>query len=125
MSVVGTFEVQLEPQADPERPAGRMLITKHYSGGLEGSGLGQMISKRTEGGASAYFAVEEFSGTLEGKSGAFTLLHRGYMSAQGATLEVDILEGSGSGQLVGISGTLVITQEDGGHQYALNYAMSE
>ncbi len=125
MSAVGTFEVQLDPQADSERPAGRMLITKHYSGGLEGNGLGQMLSKRTEEGASAYFAVEEFSGTLEGKSGGFTLLHRGHMSAQGASLEVDILEGSGSGQLSGISGNLAITQEDGGHQYTLNYALSE
>ena len=79
MSANGTFEVQLTPQEDAEAPVGRMLIKKSYVGDMSGSGVGQMISKRIEDGAAVYFAIEEFSGTVMGKSGGFTLLHKGYM----------------------------------------------
>ena len=62
MSAKGKFEVNLELQNDDVAPAGRMLINKSYSGGLEGSGVGQMISKRTENGVAVYYAIEEFTG---------------------------------------------------------------
>jgi len=48
MSANGTFEVELTPQDDPGFPAGRMQIKKTYLGDMSGSGIGQMISKRTE-----------------------------------------------------------------------------
>ena len=50
----GTFEVELTPQEDLASPAGRMLIAKTYLGDMTGSGIGQMISKRTEDGAAIY-----------------------------------------------------------------------
>ncbi len=88
MNASGSFEVVLEPQRDQQAPAGRMLIKKRYSGDLNGKGLGQMISKRTEGGASAYSAVEEVEGRLGHKSGSFTLIHSGYMDSQTRELKV-------------------------------------
>lgn len=123
MSASGTFEINLEPQVDEMAPAGRMILNKTYSGGLEGAGTGQMISKRTEKGASAYSAIEEFEGILEGRSGAFTLIHIGYMSAEEQSLEVEILDGSGTGELDKISGSLQIIQEDGKHKYVLTYEL--
>ncbi|MGI5310013.1 DUF3224 domain-containing protein [Rheinheimera sp. WS51] len=123
MSASGTFEVDLEPQNDQEFPAGRMVIRKKYSGDLEGSGIGQMISKRTEGGASVYSAIEEFEGTVEGKSGSFSLFHNGYMSAERQSLEVIIVQGSGKGELESISGSLEIVQEEGKHKYVLTYEL--
>ncbi len=60
MSANGTFEVDLALQEDVESPAGRMLIKKTYLGDINGSGIGQMISKRTEDGTAAYYAIEEF-----------------------------------------------------------------
>lgn len=117
----GIFDVNLEPQADESAPAGRMLINKTYEGGLKGTGTGQMISKRTEKGPAVYFAIEEFIGSVEGKEGSFTLLHKGYMSAEEQSLEVDILDGSGSKELESISGSLTIIQKDGKHYYEFNY----
>lgn len=121
MTAAGTFDVDLTPQDDGTFPAGRMLIKKKYAGDLTGDGIGQMISKRTESETAAYFAVEEVSGALDGKQGSFTLLHRGLMNADGLTLEVVILEGSGRGDLESISGTMTISQDEGGHQYTLTY----
>ena len=123
MSAEGTFEIDLAPQDDGGSPAGRMLIDKRYVGGMAGNGIGQMISKRTESGTAIYYAIEEFSGSVDGKSGAFTLVHKGLMDAESQSLEVTILDGSGSGELQGISGSMTITQDANGHSYELAYEL--
>jgi hypothetical protein len=123
MIATGTFEVDLLPQADVEFPAGRMVIDKIYSGDMAGSGKGQMISKRTEGGTAVYYAVEEFSGSVKGRAGAFTLIHKGQMSKESQSLDVEILQGSGSGELENITGTMAITRDANGHAYELVYEL--
>lgn len=123
MVAKGTFEVSLTPQDDGSFPAGRMIIDKVYQGDLNGSGVGQMISKRTEGGPAVYHAIEEFSGSVKGKGGAFTLIHTGYMSQESQSLEIVILQGSGSGELENITGSMVITQDTTGHSYELTYEL--
>lgn len=60
---------------------------------------------------------------MSGKTGSFTLVHNGYMSPDGQELKIEVLHGSGSGELENISGSLRITQEDGGHQYTFNYEL--
>jgi len=123
MTATGTFEVNLDPQADADFPAGRMVIDKIYSGDVSGTGKGQMISKRTDGGAAVYYAVEEVSGSVDGKNGAFTLIHKGHMTRESQTLQVEILEGSGTGELEGISGSMAITQDSNSHSYELTYEL--
>ena len=125
MQANGTFQVELTPQQDSEFPAGRMLIDKTYAGDMVGSGIGQMISKRTEGGTAVYAAVEEFTGSLQGKSGSFTLIHQGRMSAEGMSLDVIILEGSGTGDLAQASGSMRIDQDEDGHRYELSFELSQ
>jgi len=123
MTATGTFGVDLSPQEDVVTPAGRMLIDKTYQGDLVGKGIGQMISKRTDNGVAVYFAIEEFEGTLQGKSGTFTLLHNGKMSAEVQSLDITILEGSASGELTGLTGAMRITQQDGKHSYELVFEL--
>jgi hypothetical protein len=122
-SVNGSFDVAMEPQNDSDAPVGRMLIKKQYTGGLSGSGIGQMLSKHTESGIALYVAIEEFEGRLDGKVGSFTLVHNGVMTADSQTLEVKILHGSGCDELENISGSMDISQADGGHQYTLTYQL--
>ncbi|MEO9484882.1 MAG: DUF3224 domain-containing protein [Ekhidna sp.] len=121
MIAKGTFEIIMNPQTDEGVPAGRFTLDKTYQGDMVGKGLGQMISKRVEDGGAVYFAIEEFSGTVDGKKGEFTLAHKGFMDKNSQTLQIDILEGSGSDELATISGTLTITQADGVHHYELHY----
>jgi hypothetical protein len=123
-SVKGSFDVALEPQEDCDAPVGRMQIKKLYSGGLSGSGIGQMLSKQTESGTALYLAIEEFEGSLDGKLGSFTLVHNGFMSSEIQKLEVKIVQGSGCGDLENISGSMEIVQADGGHHYVLSYGLS-
>jgi len=65
MSASGTFEVDLAPQEDLGSPAGRMLIKKIYLGDMNGSGIGQMISKRTENGLLQFSQVDLSSNTRD------------------------------------------------------------
>ena len=123
MSVNGTFEVELTPQEDIGYRAGRMLIKKTYLGDMNGSGIGQMISKRTENGTAVYYAIEEFSGSVKGKNGGFTLVHKGHMSKDSQSLDVTILEGSGNGELKNISGSMLIIQDVNGHRYELTFEL--
>jgi len=123
MNAMGTFQVSLEPQSDAAFPAGRMVMDKVYSGDMSGTGKGQMISKRTESGRAVYYAIEEFLGSVNGKSGAFTLIHNGHMDQESQTLNVDILAGSASGELEDIVGEMSITQDSHGHSYQLAYEL--
>ena len=123
MTANGSFEIDLTPQEDIENPAGRLLIRKTYQGDMNGSGTGQMISKRTENGVAIYYAIEEYSGSVRGKNGGFTLVHNGWMSKDSRLLEVTILEGSGSGELQNISGSMAIIQDASGHRYELTFEL--
>jgi hypothetical protein len=123
MQATGTFDVNLEAKDDGEFSAGRMLISKSYSGDLEGNAVGQMISVRTGSGHAAYYAVEEFSGKLGEKRGTFILLHEGVMSPQEQSLSVKVLKGSGTEALQALEGTLTITQTDAGHEYTFEYSL--
>ncbi len=80
-----------------------------------------MISKRTVNGSAVYYAIEEFTGKVSGKIGAFTLVHEGAMNKESQSLNIVILEGSGEGELMGITGSMNIIQDGDSHTYELNY----
>ena len=126
----GTFTVTLAPMRDPDLPAdpamGRMRLDKHYDGGLVAEAHGQMLTGMGGvPGSAAYVAVERVEGTLDGRKGAFLLVHRGLMRAGTPSLDIAIVPDSGSGALAGIHGTLGIRIVDGVHHYVLDYALAE
>ena len=116
----GSFDITLTPCKSDAVEAGRMIIEKHYKGDLEGLGRGQMLSSRshTEGSA-GYVAIETFEGSLNGKMGTFTLLHKGVMDRGDKTLKITIVPDSGSGELTGISGSMTIDIAEDVHYYDL------
>lgn len=61
------------------------------------------------------------NGSVNGKSGSFTLVHRGYVDDESQSLEVTFLEGSGTDELGSISGSMKIIQDAEGHRYELEY----
>lgn len=122
MIAQGNFEINMKPHEDQEAPVGRFTLDKVYTGDMEGKGLGQMISKRLENGVAVYFAIEEFSGQVKGKKGSFTLIHKGFLNEKSQSLDITILDSSGSDELASISGTLRITNVDGDHSYELDFS---
>ncbi|MGC1416267.1 MAG: DUF3224 domain-containing protein [Candidatus Acidiferrum sp.] len=129
----GTFEVKMTPQtAGPESPddtskagsIGRMSITKQFHGDLQGTSKGQMLAASTAvKGSAGYVAIEEVSGTLHGRTGTFLLQHSGTMDRGATHLIITVVPDSGTGQLVGLSGTMNIKIDAGKHSYDFEYAL--
>ena len=121
----GTFEVKLSPQgpdAHGETSLGRLSIDKHFHGDLDGPSKGQMLTAGTDvKGSAVYVAVERVTGTLHGRSGAFSLHHTGIMNRGSASLTVHVVPDSGTGELTGLTGQMQITIADGKHLYELDY----
>ncbi len=129
MHAAGTFEVKIVPQKADNKPAeganlGRMSIDKEFAGDLKGVSLGEMSSYMTETkGSGVYVAIERVTGTLQGRTGSFVLHHTGIMNRGVPTLAVTVVPDSGTGELVGIAGTLVIRIEGGKHFYEFDYTL--
>ena len=123
----GLFDVKLAPQADSvaeEAGLGRMTIDKQFHGDLEGTSKGQMLAAGpTDKGSGVYVAIEKVTGTLHGRRGSFALQHRGVMTRGAQHLEISVVPDSGTGELVGLSGTMMITIADGKHSYEFDYAI--
>src|ERR1022692_3743197 len=124
MHASGTFEVKITPQpADGEDPAvGRMAIDKQFHGDLEATSKGQMLAAVTSvKGSAGYVAIEQVTGSLRGRSGTFVLQHSGTMTRGTPQLIVSVVPDSGTGELVGLTGTMTITIADGKHSYDFEY----
>ena len=60
-------------------------------------------------------------GALDGIAGGFALAHLGEMDAESEELRIGIVPGSGTGELLGIRGQLLIRREGDKHYYTLTY----
>jgi len=101
---------------------GRMSLDKVYSGQLDGASHGEFLSAMGhEKGSAGYVAIEQVTGTLDGKLGTFVLMHTGVMTRGAPELKVMVVPDSGTGELVGLSGTLKIDIVEGKHHYEFSY----
>lgn len=120
----GTFEVKLTPQAAGDPALGRLSIDKQFHGDLEGQSRGEMLSAGTSvKGSAGYVAIERVEGTLHGRSGAFILQHSGTMTRGEPQLSVTVVPDSGTGDLTGLTGQMIIHIEAGKHSYEFEYAL--
>jgi len=125
----GTFDVTVEPVAEEPfadgTSLGRFALDKRYHGDLAATGRGEMLTAGTPvEGSAAYVAMERVDGTLHGRRGTFLLQHRGTMGHGEQQLEITVVPDSGTGELVGLEGSLEITIADGVHSYVLEYTLS-
>jgi Protein of unknown function (DUF3224) len=124
MRARGTFTVKLTPETSDEYIA-RMSIDKQFHGDLDAVSQGQMLSTSTEiEGSAGYVAMERVSGTLHGRHGTFVLQHNGTMNRGAAELAVRVVPDSGTGELVGLAGSMTIVISDGKHSYELTYTIA-
>jgi len=127
MKASGTFAVKVTPQAPDEGDTsgvGRLLLDKQFQGDLEGASKGQMLamSSAVEGSA-GYVAMEQVTGTLHGKTGAFALQHFGKMTRGAPELNVAVVPDSGTGELEGLTGRMQIIITEGKHSYEFEYSI--
>lgn len=125
----GAFDVKVIPQTDDEPidpTIGRMTLDKQYHGPLEGTGKGVMLTGGTDvEGSGVYVAIERVNGKLDGNSGAFLLQHGGVMTRGVPQLTIIVVPDSGTGELVGLAGTMMINIVDGKHYYEFEYTITK
>lgn len=124
----GAFDVKVNPLAADEGvdtgAFDRLSLDKRFTGGLEGTSRGQMIAAGTAvEGSAAYVALERVTGTLNGRTGSFILQHNGTMSRGAQELRITVVPDSGTGELIGLAGTMKIIIEGGKHSYEFDYAL--
>ena len=126
----GPFDVKITPM-DPankteDNSLGRMSIDKQFHGDLEATSKGEMLTANTSmKGSAGYVAIERVSGTLHGRSGSFTLQHNATMNRGTPQLNIIVVPDSGTGQLVGLTGTMNIIIAEGKHSYDFTYSLSD
>lgn len=118
----GPFEVKLAPQPT-DSPLGRMSIDKQFHGDIEATSKGEMLASRGELGSGGYVAMEKVTGTLHGKSGSFVLQHSSTMNRGAPTQSVTVVPDTGTDQLVGLTGKMVIIIDGKAHSYEFEYEL--
>ncbi|MGH8028705.1 MAG: DUF3224 domain-containing protein [Arenimonas sp.] len=123
----GRFDVRRTAQAQsPEEGAllARHELAKVFHGDLDGTGTGVMLSVGTAvEGSAAYSALEVVQGRLHGLEGSFALQHAGVMTRGAPSLSIRVVPDSGTGELIGLDGTLGIRIDAGVHHYDFDYSL--
>jgi hypothetical protein len=104
-----------------------MSIDKQFHGDIEGSSKGEMLSFGTggKGSSGGYVALEQVTGTLNGRKGSFVLQHSATMNRGVPHMSITVVPDSGTDQLVGLTGTFNIIIADGKHSYDFEYSLPE
>lgn len=126
-TAAGRFEITMIPAEGDDTPGvGRWVFDKTFSGDLIGTSRGQMLGAGdpVTGGA-GYVVIELVSAQIDDLAGGFALQHFGIMDGGALRQVIEIVPGTGLGDLVGIAGTFAISQdESGAHSYELSYSLA-
>lgn len=128
-SISGPFHVTITPQPADDfadgAMLGRMTLDKRYEGELEATSRGQMLTGMgTVKGSAGYVAIERVTGSLAGRRGSFMLQHSGSMNRGTQQLSVTVIADSGTEQLAGLSGSMLIMVDQGKHMYDFEYTLA-
>lgn len=126
----GSFEIRMVRQPITEEEAKtisvRMTSDKQFRGDLEGTSTGEMLGVYTAVKDSAgYVAIERVSGKLKGRTGTFILQHSSTMAHGTQQQGIIVVPDSGTDQLVGLMGSMIIKIIDGKHFYEFDYTLPD
>jgi hypothetical protein len=122
----GTFEVTLAPQPlcdiTSQTVLGRLSLSKRFYGDLQATGQGEMLAFRTTTqGSAGYVAMEFINGLLQGREGGFVLQHSSTMTRGVPVQSITVVPDSATADLIGLTGSMVITVAEGKHSYRFEY----
>ena len=98
----------------------RTEAAKTFTGGLTGTSALEAIMLGVGEDVSAYVAVERLQVEFDGLEGSFCLLHSATAHGDENQMDLTVIPGSGTGDLVGLTGTAKILP---GHELELEYQL--
>ncbi|MFG2635907.1 DUF3224 domain-containing protein [Streptomyces sp. NPDC048362] len=112
MATQSTSSMTWDPwqPAPYEQTAGAPLlmhgeVSNHYRGQIEAEGVQQVLIALSPHGVSVFTALERVTGRIGDRSGSFVLQVSGTTGGGTAKATLEVLEGSGTGELAGLRGT--------------------
>ena len=122
MTVTAQYTVAITPGEPLLEGTGRFGFEKTWTGGLEGTSSGLMLTGGDPASGSAgYVALEVFTGTLDGRRGSVTFQQSGAMDGREPDLLYLIVPGSGTEDLAGVRGSVTVEgiDDDGVHEVSV------
>jgi hypothetical protein len=91
-----------------------------------GKSAGEILMFSAPDGSAAYTILDKFTVELEGRKGSFAAIHGATHSPKQTSRAIGtILQGSGTGELAGISGTIEFIQGENGKNIILEYLLED
>jgi len=106
----------------------RATVKKAFQGDLVGESTAELLMCQADAtdltAGAGYVASERFEGHLGDRRGTFVLQHWGLSDATGQRTGGHVVPGSGTGDLAGLTGEVVIAvSAEGEHTLTLDYVM--
>ena len=102
----------------------RTRVVKAFRGDIEGESTAELLMALAGEGSAAYVGMERVSGRVNGRQGSFVYLHSATATGGSRSASWEVVAGSGTGELAGISGRIGIDiLPDGGHVVTLDYEL--
>ena len=102
-----------------------VALAKAFEGGITGTSTARLLQAFSPDGSAAYVGIERVAAEVDGRKGTFVLRHSAVGSAAGGAMSVDVVPGSGTGDLAGLSGTFTIARSpEGEHTYTFDYDLT-
>jgi Protein of unknown function (DUF3224) len=96
----------------------RATIRKSFSGELEGSSVGYGLFLQTPEKTGGYVVIERVTANAGGREGTFVIQHYAIRDAEGGgPWYGDVVPGTGSGDMSGITGTFTIEHGESGASF--------
>ncbi len=121
---LGQFTIAMSPSDPLLDSTARFDFTKTWTGAVSGTSTGVMLSGGDPGtGNAGYVALEVFDGQIDAHRGRVIFQQFGTMNAGDYVLRYQIVPGSGTDGLSGITGVLDLLIEEGSHNVTLRYVV--
>jgi len=92
-----------EPEDGPKLT--RAQIRKSFEGDLVATGVLMYVMTYLDDENASFLGFEKVTGSLGGRSGSFVLRHTGFYDGEQARATCEVVPGSGTGELAGLSGS--------------------
>ncbi|MFL5768150.1 MAG: DUF3224 domain-containing protein [Actinomycetota bacterium] len=108
-TLIGTFEITSMGEDTLRELGGSAKLThangtQHFSGGIEGDGSVDWLMCYVDGGGASYVGLQRIEGSVDGRKGTFVIEAVGRFDGGASRGSWAVIEGSGTGELEGITG---------------------
>ncbi|MFJ3201236.1 DUF3224 domain-containing protein [Streptomyces sp. NPDC086989] len=116
------WEEQPVGPADATPRLARSTVVNAFAGGIEAGATSAAYTFTYTGeGVGAFTGLELLSGSVDGRKGAFVLEQRGSFDGSGTRCTFEVVPGSATGELAGLSGSGSFTYRAGDTSVAYEF----